>query len=160
MDAFLSSIIQVAIGVGGFAGIIAAVRQRNVDQWAPEQRVMLQMLLTASAASAVFSLIPWLLFEAEIPPSVVWPLSSGILMVWQTGITIHRVRQLRATGSPFPIPRLLFVWVTAALVLQVMNLFLAKSWPYLLGVLAVLANAFTFFLVLLFGESGDHNGGG
>jgi hypothetical protein len=57
-ESSLSSTIEIAVGVGvgGFAGIIAAIRQRNVDHWPPDQRLMLEMLLTALAVAVLFSL--------------------------------------------------------------------------------------------------------
>jgi uncharacterized membrane protein HdeD (DUF308 family) len=61
-ESSLSSTIEIAVGVGvgvgvgGFAAIIAAIRQRNVDHWPPDQRLMLEMLLTALAVAVLFSL--------------------------------------------------------------------------------------------------------
>jgi hypothetical protein len=154
-ESFLSSAIEIAVGIGGFAGIIAAIRQRNVSHWPPNQRLMLRMLLTASAVAVLFSLAPWLLAEGGLPQPVVWRLCSGSLLVWQSGITVYRRRQFRNLGTSVSVPRLLYILLAVNLALQAINLVLAEAWPFLLGVVSVLAYGFTFFLKLLFWGAGD-----
>jgi hypothetical protein len=85
-------------------------------------------------------------------PSSIWRIASSSLLAWQVGIVFYRARQFRETGAVIPIPRVLRLWVVSVLVLQVLNLHLAVSWPYLLGVFSLLANGFTFFLLLLLGD--------
>ena len=153
VESILSSTIEAAVGIGGFAGIIAAIRQRGVAHWPPEQRLLLQMLLTASAATVLFSLAPWLLDTTGVPTTISWRLCSGALLVWQVGIAVRRSRQFRRFTTPVAIPKLMYSGVIATIVLQTVNLFLGEPWPYILGVLVVLANGFTFFFVLLFWEA-------
>jgi hypothetical protein len=136
-ESFLSSTIEIAVGIGGFAGIIAAIRQRGVNRWPPDQRLMLRMLLTASA----------------VP--VVWRLCSGSLLVWQSGITVYRRRQVGNLESSVSLPRVLYVLLSVNLALQAINLGLAEAWPFLLGVVSILMYGFAFFLKLLFWGAGD-----
>lgn len=140
--------------MAGFAGIVAAIRHRDLGRWAHEDRILLRMLLTASGMAVLFALLPAVLFEAHLPEPAIWRAASASLMVWQTAIAVHRVRQFRAVGTQAPLPRLLYAWVSGIVVLQALNVFLGVSWPYLLGVFGVLANAFSFFLVLLLGGAG------
>jgi hypothetical protein len=154
-ESFLSSTIEIAVGIGGFAGIIAAIRQRGVNRWPPDQRLMLRMLLTASAVAVLFSLAPWLLAEGGLSQPVVWRLCSGSLLVWQSGITVYRRRQVGNLESSVSLPRVLYVLLSVNLALQAINLGLAEAWPFLLGVVSILMYGFAFFLKLLFWGAGD-----
>ena len=154
-ESFLSSTIEIAVGIGGFAGIIAAIRQRGVNRWPPDQRLMLRMLLTASDVAVLFSLAPWLLAEGGLSQPVVWRLCSGSLLVWQSGITVYRRRQVGNLESSVSLPRVLYVLLSVNLALQAINLGLAEAWPFLLGVVSILMYGFAFFLKLLFWGAGD-----
>lgn len=112
------------------------------------------MLLVASAMATSFAMLPAVLAEARLPEPAIWRIGSVLLLVWQAAIAVHRARQFRATGMPSPVPRLLYAWVAGILLLQALNVALATSWPYLLGVFGVLVNAFSFFMILLLGRSG------
>lgn len=143
--------------MAGFAGIVAAIRHRDISTWAREERILLRMLLTASAMAVSFALLPAVLTEGRVPEPTVWRVGSFTLLVWQAWIAVRRIRQFRAGGVPSPVPRTLFAWITAILLLQGLNVGLGVSWPYLLGVFGILVNAFTFFLILLLGgtDEGD-----
>lgn len=153
-ESFLSSAVEAAIGMAGFAGIVAAIRQRDITRWSQEQRILLQMLLAASAGAVVYALLPALLAEAQFPRSTIWRIGSGALIAWYVGVGVFRINQVQRTEVPFPFRRLFGVWVAFLVLLQALNLVLAASWPYLLGVFGILANGFLFFLRLLLG-SGD-----
>ncbi len=151
-ESFLSSVVEVAIGIGGFAGIIAAIRQGRLADWPADQRILLQMLLVASAAAISFALLPSILAEAQLDEPTIWRIGSALLLAWQVGIAVHRTRQFRSFGVTPWFPRLLGVWVAGIIAFQVANLGLAMSWPYLVGVFGLLVNGFSFFLLLLFGR--------
>jgi hypothetical protein len=151
-ESFLSSIVEAAVGMVGFAGIIVAVRQRSISDWPTDQKLLLRMLLVASAATIAFALLPAVLAEAALPRSTIWRFASGVLVIWQIVIGDYRTRQFRAAAAVIPIPRMLLVWVALILVLQVLNLYLGTSWPYLLGVFGILGNGFVFFVILLLGN--------
>ena len=151
-ESVLSSAIEVAIGIAGFAGIAAAIRQRDVAAWEPRHRLLLQMLFGASAAAIVLGFLPALLAEASVEPPTLWRIGSATVLVWVLGIGVFRIRQARShevsalrdlAGWPTTVVSFL---VTA---LQVLNLVLAVPWPYLVGVIGILANGFIFFLRLL-----------
>lgn len=103
--------------MAGFAGIVAAIRSRDVSSWAHEQRILLRMLLIASAMATSFALLPAVLSEAQLPEPAIWRIGSLSLMLWQIGIAVHRARQFRAGGGAAPLPRVLYAWVTAVVLL-------------------------------------------
>ena len=142
--------IDIAIGVAGFAGIVAAVRQRRLDHWPKDRVLLLQILFTASAASIVFGLLPPFLAEAGLRDDLVWKVSSAALTAWIVCAIGFRVRQSRVHGVPMPIPRHVSAWGAVSVVLLVYNIERAgTSWPYLFGVFGLLMNGFSVFLVLV-----------
>jgi len=152
---FLSSIIEAAVGIAGFAGIIAAIRQRNILEWPVQQRILLQMLLVASAAAVSFSLFPAFLSEAQVPRPTTWRVASAAMLVWQLGIFVHRTRQFRKFEGGAPLPWFIPAGAGVIILLQALNLVLGVSWPYLLGVFGMLVSGFSFFMVLLLGPNED-----
>lgn len=142
--------IDIAIGVAGFAGIVAAVRQRRLDHWSRGRVLLLQILFTASAASIVFGLLPSFLVETGLHDELVWKASSAALIAWIVCAIGFRLHQSRAHGVPMPIPRHVSAWGGVSVVLQVYNIADAgTSWPYLFGVFGLLMNGFSVFLVLV-----------
>lgn len=154
-DSFLSSATEVAIGIAGFAGIVAAIRHRDPSAWASEERLLLRMLLFASGMAILFSWTPAVLSEAGLEPQTIWRAASAAMLVWLVSSVIHRTRQTRSLDNDRLVPRVAIVWNVAIILLQIANVFLAQSWPYLLGIAGILTNAFLFFLVLLLGRSAE-----
>lgn len=152
-EAFLSSVVEIGIGLAGFAGIIAAVRQRDPAAWDPHHRVLLQMLFTASAAAIVFALAPSVLLESGLDERVTWRIGSVSLTVWFIAAPAYRLYQTRQPGVSFSIARVVMILVVPLIGLQVANYFMCVSWPYLVGILGILVNGFATFLDLLFSAS-------
>lgn len=138
--------------MAGFAGIVAAIRQRDITRWPREQRLLLEMLFAASAAAIAFALLPTLLAEAELPRSTLWRVGSGSLIIWFASIGVFRYNQARRNTVPFPFRGLFVAWTGFLILLQALNLALAVSWLYLVGVFGILVNGFIFFLRLLLGD--------
>jgi len=112
-ESFLSSAVEAAVAMAGFAGIVAAIRNREISRWPHEQRILLRMLLIASAMSVTFAMLPAVLAEARQPEPSLWRASSLALLVWQAAIAVHRQRQFRSGGTASPVPRILYLWVTS-----------------------------------------------
>jgi hypothetical protein len=156
---FLSSVIDIAIGVAGFAGIVAAVRQRRLDHWSREQVVLLQILFTATAASIVFGLLPAFLLEAGLRERTAWQVASGALITWIVTAIGFRMRQSRSLGVRMPIPRHVTVWGVVSVGLLIYNVAGdGKSWPYLFGIMGLLMNGFSVFLILVLGSTDGDDG--
>lgn len=152
---FLSSIVDIAIGIAGFAGIIAAIQQRGLAEWPARRRVLLQILFFSSAMAIVFALLPSVLVSADIPPALVWKTGSGALLAWYIGIVPYRIAQNRKSGAARSLPRLL-LWAALAASLQIYNLTTSgTAWPYLFGIFGLVVNGFSVFLLLLLGTDSD-----
>jgi len=152
-ESFLSSAVEAAVGMAGFAGIVAAIRHRDIATWSHADRLLLRMLLLAAATAITFALLPAVLAEAGLPAPTIWRTGSLSLMLWQIAIAARRSLQFRARRLALPFSRLLYAWVAGIISVQMLNLFLGASWPYLLGIFGILGNAFAFFLVLLLGQA-------
>ena len=153
---FLSAVIDIAIGVAGFAGIVAAVRQRQLDHWSKEQLVLLQILFTATAAAIVCGLLPSFLVEVGLRESTVWKVASGALICWIVGAVSFRIHQSKVLGVPMPIPRHVSIWGAISIVLQIYNVAgEGRSWPYLFGIMGLLMNGFSVFLILVLSPTDD-----
>lgn len=151
-DMFLSSIVDIGIGIAGFAGIIAAIQHRGLSAWPAHQRILLQILFFACAMAIVFALLPSVLAEAGIRTNFIWKIGGSGLLVWYAGAVPYRIRQSRKSGIRSPMPRPLFLWVLGAALLQIYNLTTpGLAWPYLFGVFSLVVNGFAAFLLLLLG---------
>jgi hypothetical protein len=85
-DTFLSSVVEIAIVIAGFAGIIAAIQHRGVSNWPAQQLILRQVLFFASAMTIVFALLPAALQSAAIPEEIIWRIGSGGLLAWYLGV--------------------------------------------------------------------------
>ncbi|MGB1885429.1 MAG: hypothetical protein ACPHUF_16125 [Gammaproteobacteria bacterium] len=148
--AFLSSFIEIALAIAGFAGIVAAIRQRTFHSWPADQLILLQILFTASAASVVLGLLPSFLMETGIGEANTWKVASLALLVWMAGALAYRERQSRAFGVANQIPKVVLRLTVIIVPLQIYNAgWAGAAWPYLVGVLGPLINGFSVFLILV-----------
>ncbi len=152
-ESFLSSAIEISVALAGFAGIVAAIRNRDITHWGENEQLLLRMLLTASGVAVCFALLPAVLHEAGLPESVVWRAGSIVLIFWTIAVAVRRSQQLRNVGSAPSMPLALPASTATSFLFQILNIYLGTSWPYLLGVLGIIVNGFIFFLLLLFGDS-------
>ena len=136
--------------MAGFAGIVAAIRQRRITSWAPEQLVLLQILFTASAAAIFYGLLPAFLSEAILDETLIWKLSSALLIVWIAGAVWYRFKQSRRLDVSMQIPKVVLGFGVISIAFQIYNIVEAgRSWPYLLGITTMLLNGFSVFLLLV-----------
>jgi hypothetical protein len=151
-EAVLSGAIEVAIAIAGFSGIVA-VFGRDTGDWSNADRLLLRMLLTASASASIFSFLPFVLLEAGIDQTLCWKSASGALIAWTFGVAIYRYRQLKKVGVSAPemwSSRSISLLGVVTILLQILNVAAyGEAWMYLIGVLFQLAVAFGTFVRLL-----------
>ena len=155
-ESFLSSIVEIGIGIAGFAGIIAAIRSQRLTSWPTLQRLQLQILFFASAAAILFALLPAFLAETGLTDATLWRVASVGMILWLVLAIGFRYRQANRAGVTMPIPRPMIVLASVSLVLQIGNVaVLASAWPYLFGITLLIANGFSMFLLLLLSPQED-----
>ena len=151
-ESALGSLIQVAIAIAGFSGIVAAVGRRSTGYWTDSDQLRLRILLTASGATLVFGFLPFVLVEL-FELSLVWRLASGVYAIYTVGIAIYRARQLSRSGiHPAAIglrPWSVLVQVAITAMLVANTVWFASFSAYLLCVLWGLVVAFGAFVTLL-----------
>ena len=154
-ESVLSSTIEAAIGIAGFSGIVVAIRRGSAS--AKTDRQLLATLLTASAAAVLFSILPFVLADAELPLPLMWRIGSALFLVYF--ISMISYRQVREPGWGDAYPRALGVVSALVLILQVGNVVvLAESWPFVLAITLQLAVAFMAFVRLLFNAANGDGG--
>lgn len=152
LDVFFAAIVAISVGIAGFAGIVAAVQQRDLKIWPARNRILVQILFFSSAVAILFALLPSISRAAGVGANVTWIIGSAGLSIWFVGAGTYRVRQSKRLGATLALPPGMLVWLVAATALQIYNLAVAQtSWPYLVGVLALNVNGYTAFLLLLLG---------
>jgi len=78
-ESFLSSAVEAAVGMAGFAAIVVAIRHRDISRWAQRERILLRMLLVASGMAVAFALLPAVLREAQLAETAIWRIGSWFL---------------------------------------------------------------------------------
>jgi hypothetical protein len=149
----LTTLAELGVALAGFSGIVVVVGARPAGVWSAREQVALSVLLAASGGVIVWSIVPLLLLTAEVPGRSVWLFSSGSWFVGDIATTVVRIRQFArqpeamAQGWGFNILSLL--GETAALAVQLANLWLGVAWPHLAAVSWHLALSFLVFVRLL-----------
>ena len=152
----LSTAAQVAVALAGFAGIIVAFRTGSVHEWELVDKFRLRLLLTNSAFALTFSLFGILLLSTDLEPSWRWRVCSLIALAItvpfavRTSATANRLTQYRA-GSARMMYYMFASLGTAALLLQIANLFINAFWPFFATIFVhLVAATFQFVRMIVF----------
>ena len=156
-DSVLTSVIQVAIAIAGFSGIVVVLGRRTEGVWDANDRIRFQGLLIGSFATMLFAFLPYILLSANIAQGPTWRISSGIHAITLSVVAIIRRRQLTATDSRLSGSDVVALSVVAAVVaIQVVNsMTVGESWPYLTGIIGHLLVTFVHFVRLLLDYRGE-----
>ena len=139
----LSLIVEVAIGIAGFAGVIAALKYSEIHTWPIGDVVNFQVILTASASAIFFGFLPAILSVANVAESDIWRYASVVAaIVISIGVSARLV-QLRKSGGT-----LWRMMLEGAVIwgLSVGNSFLGFVWPYFAMLVLMLGYAFLSFV--------------
>ena len=89
--------------------------------------------------------------------SLAWRTGSALQVIWIVGIAIFRARQARQKGADYigaASIRFMAPISLSAIVLLVANIAIwGEAWPYVVGLLALIATGFNAFVRLLMGTS-------
>jgi hypothetical protein len=150
-ESALGSVIEVAIAIAGFSGIVAAVGRRGAGHWTAADQLRLRILLTASGAALVFAFLPFVLADL-IAQDLLWRIASGLLAIHTVAISAYRIRQASRGGIADAIglrPWRLVLQGVVALMLIVNALRWGSPSLYVAGVLWGVFVAFMTFVRLL-----------
>ena len=152
----LASIAEVAIGIAGFSGLVAAFSQRSGQSWRGDQKARIIYLVALSFVVIVTSLLPSAISGWSKSASLVW----GIPMVTCGALTLTSlfvwIVLSRRHGYKLQFPRtsLSILSVSGTLQLTVLLSGLGVILPYssplfVLGLLSILLFCANMFLALL-----------
>jgi hypothetical protein len=152
-ESALDSVIEVAIALVGFSGIVAAVGRRGAGHWSPLDQLLLRVLLTAAGAALAFAFLPYLLIDI-MDPSLVWRICSGVHATFMFGIMLYRFREVSVLGETEAVGKratvFMFVGSSMAFIVSVSNaLWFASSSLYVAAIFWHVISAFLTFVALL-----------
>lgn len=149
----LGSVIEVAIALAGFSGIVAAVGRRGAGHWSPVDQLLLRLLLSAAGAALAFAFLPFLLIDV-MDPSLVWRICSGVHATFCLVMVLYRLREVSVLGVTEALGKrnlaVMFVAASTVFMVSVSNaLWFASSSLYVLAIVWHVVTAFWTFVALL-----------
>jgi hypothetical protein len=99
---FHTTAAQIAVGLAGFTGVSSAFSSRPTDVSAEIQAERLRGMIEAGLVAVIFSLLPLLLSDVELPEATLWRLASALyLVVWTVTFALGVRRVLHVLrGAP------------------------------------------------------------
>jgi hypothetical protein len=153
----LLTLAELAIGLAGFSGVVAAFAYRG--RLEALDRVRFIALFTSAIGSAVFAFVPLLFHHAGFDEASTWRASSLLFFLAAVAFTAVIGRPLRRTAltSGAAIPPWLIAWMFALAILNyALQLSNALGWPYppsplpfLAGLVICVYYAASFFAFLV-----------
>jgi len=152
---YLALIGELAIGVAGFSGVVAALTRRSADGWTPIDAVRLQALLAISIGVAMWAVVPALLLSSGLTGPLLWRAVSGawlLITAFSVYFQLRRARTMLADNRE-DVSRGLIVFLLlgapAVFALQGANvLVVAAAWPHLTALAWGLLVSLALFLRL------------
>ena len=151
----LEVLAEIAIAIAGFSGVVTALSIRT-SQWSDLDKIRIRMLLQASFATVLFSLLPLVLFSTTLQNPTIWVIASSGWLIYMGVSTIpFVVRAIRkASQGPDsfgrPMVALFLGIVGSVFVVQVLNVaILRTAWPHLTAMVGGLFGASIAFLRLI-----------
>jgi len=152
----LQSIAEIAIGLAGFSGLVAAFAQRPGHYWKGEQKARIVMLVILSFGMIITTLLPFALSGFSNSPALIW----GVPMVAFSGLALillcYWITKARKYKYTLQFPYFAIPIISAVLVLQVMVglsglglIFPHSPALFVFGLISVLLFTANMFLALL-----------
>lgn len=153
----LLTMAEVAVGLAGFSGVVAAF-SRTREDFAPEDRVRFLMLVGGTFFVILLAFVPFLLDLGGMPEEETWRWSSGAWLLGFMGCTPFLVagrRVIMRRGRPAPGWSVLLI-AAASVSAALAQLGNALGWPYapgpvpfLLGLMVGLVGSGSIFVYLV-----------
>jgi len=152
----LPIIAEIAIGLAGFSGLVAAFGQRPGHAWRGDQKVRIVFLVILSFGMITAALLPFALSGISNAPALVWGIpmvAYGLLALTLLGYWVVLSRR-HGFRLQFPLLSIGILVVAgglqAAMILSGLGLLMPYSPAlFLLGLLSVLVFGAAMFLALL-----------
>ena len=164
-EATLGLLVEAAIAIAGFSGVVVVFGRRAAGQWSVVERTHILNLLANTSVVLFLSLVGLLLLHADIAAETTWRIGSALWSVIAGLGVIRGVRERRAWRTD-PLRAsatanvALWVGVSIVVVLSLVKaLALGRFWPFLAAQMWCFVTAFYSFAVLII-PSIDRDGDG
>jgi hypothetical protein len=154
----LTTSAQIAIGIAGFAGVVAVFRTGSVHDWGRVEEFWLRLLLVNSILPLAFSMIGLVLLAITPVPPAIWRWCSGfatLLLLLYASVILKTLvgfapGQLEAAGGTKLTSYSLLALLGIISLLQLGNVAtLAAFWPFFGAIVALLLGAMYQFVRLV-----------
>lgn len=152
----LPAIAEIAVGLAGFSGLVAAFSQRPGQPWRPDQKTRIVFLVILSFGMITAALLPYAMSGISESPALIW----GVPMVAYSAIALvllaYWVVVSRKRNYKLQFPLVSIPILSAATALQIVVLLsgLGLIVPYsstlfVFGLLSILVFGANMFIALL-----------
>lgn len=93
-EGILQTIAELAVAFTGFTGVVAVFGRRADEPWAPLELFRFRVLLGASLAALLFSLLPFVMHYAGASARTTWALGSGLVALHLAAVALLDARYL------------------------------------------------------------------
>jgi len=152
----LTGIAEVAIGLAGFSGLVAAFEQRSGRSWRGDQKARIVFLVALSFGVITTSLLPSAISGFSESPAMVWgiPMVSCGLLTLTSLLAWVVLSRRHGYRLQFPRTSISILSISSTLQLGVLLSGLGLVLPYssglfVLGLLSILVFCANMFLALL-----------
>jgi hypothetical protein len=152
----LPSIAEIAIGLAGFSGLVAAFAQRPGQAWTGAQKARIVFLVILSFGMITAALLPPAISGISDSPALIWGLPMVAYSVLTMGLLGQWISLSRRHGYELQFPLVSIPIISTAAVLQVVVLLsgVGVIMPYsptlfVFSLLSILVFAAVMFLALL-----------
>ena len=154
----LASTAQISLAIAGFAGIVAAFRNRAMRDWTVVEKFWLRLLLLNSILAHSFSLFGLFVLTVAAASPGTWRLCSlvALLCLLPYGAMIAKkmigfgVKGLKAAGGNVAASFMLLGMLIVVCILQIWNAASTMAfWPFYAAILALILGAIYQFVRLV-----------
>jgi hypothetical protein len=152
----LQSIAEIAIGLAGFSGLVAAFSQRPGQSWRADQKTRIVFLVILSFGMIICALLPYAMSGISDAPALVWGIPMVSYSITAIGLLGYWIVLSRRRGYKLQFPLVSIPIVAGSASLQVVVLLsgFGLIWPYsptlfVFGLLSILLFGANMFLALL-----------
>lgn len=112
-------VVEFAVGMAGFGGIIVALTGRGGegDQTRLFEFADLLSLFANALGAAFLALVPVALGFLDVAPASIWRIASGLVVTFQLSMVAFGMREARRLGEPLPAYYKRFAWTVGGVVL-------------------------------------------
>jgi len=154
----LSASAQIGVAIAGFAGVVAAFRNKPVHDWGRVERFWLRLLLANSILPLAFSMVGLVVLTVTSVLPGTWRWCSGfaaLFLLFYAAMIVRTVAgfdpgELKAAGGAMFTSYFLMAVLAAVCLLQLYNVAsLAAFWPFFGAIVALLLGAMYQFVRLV-----------